>query len=607
MTEPNELWNQLAQRGTTRGADSVVHAAALAAAQPLSSHIGATLNDHEVPLIEMTPNATTRKSRSRRGFGAMGLAALLGVGGFATLSVQGSGGGADSPNEAVEQLANAINNEDLLAAVDIMAPKEVRSLHKSVDQAQRQAAETELVQSASKPFAGLDLDVKNLSTDVETLADGYAKVTLSGTINAQTNSADFGRMLRNATRADETTGDFDLADLSVNEADPFVMVVRDGDGWYISPAYTGLEYARVAYDLPAAEFGSADGANLGANTPEDAANEMLRAISAKDWTKVASLVPPSEFPLYDYRAAFTQLMNDNLGKDSFNIAKLTSTAKTDGNEATVSLDASGTTDSGASWSITKNCFDISDDSAVGHMECIAATDLVPFIGMRNFGLAPRDTDDIATLQASERDGRWFVSPMGTVLDGVDSLVNAFDRNTLAQLLNQPQEMTSSGSITLGTSVEVPRASGARRYTLTLTNAETVVSRLAPGVNGHVNGYVEFFGPKGEQIESSYDFESESYEETFELDAGVEYSVIVRNFSDQQLSVTIWRKANAPAQSQQQVEQPDGSNCVTTGGRTVCSDSSVDAAEVEKTEATSNPSTTSPTMLLPPTTVVAAKP
>ena len=41
--------------------------------------------------------------------------------------------------------------------------------------------------------------LKNLTTTVESLADGYAKVKLTGTIHAQTNSADFGRILRNAT------------------------------------------------------------------------------------------------------------------------------------------------------------------------------------------------------------------------------------------------------------------------------------------------------------------------------------------------------------------------------------------------------------------------
>ena len=601
MNEPNELWNQLAQRGTPRGADVVVQAAAMAATSPTTATLGAVVNDQEIPAIEMTPNVANRRSRSRRGFGALGLAALLGVGGFATLAVQGDGGGAGSPKEAVEQLANAINKEDILAAVDIMAPNEVRSLHKTVDKAQQKAADEELVKTASKPLAGLDLDVKNLTTTVESLADGYAKVKLTGTIHAQTDSADFGRMLRNATNGDNTNGDIDISDVRIGDTDPFVMAVRDGDGWYISPAYTGLEYARVASDLPAADFGSSSDANLGANTPEDAANEMLRAISAHDWTKVASLVPPNEFPLYDYRAAFAQLMNDSLGRDSFSITSVASTAKVDGNEATVSVEASGTTDGGDKWEISKSCLKLklSDGEAIGFSrDCILATDVIPFIGYGRFGGGfgygnqSANIDEWASLQASERDGRWFVSPVGSVINSLEDLVKNMDHDALAELLNQPMEITSSGAITLGTGVAVPKASGTKRYTLTVDKPETVVSRTS-----NYNAYVEIFDATGRRVESSYDSNAESFEETWNLQPKVEYSVVFRNYGPQ-TTVAIWRQADAPEQIVPEFRAgsdgssgsvTDGEFCETAGGTTTCSQ------------------TTNATTKFPPTTVMATQP
>ena len=542
----------------------------------------------------MTPNVSSRRSRSRRGFGALGLAALLGIGGVATLSVQGDGGGAGSPKEAVEQLANAINKEDILAAVDIMAPSEVRSLHKTVDKAQQKAADEELVKTASKPLAGLDLDVKNLTTTVESLADGYAKVKLTGTIHAQTNSADFGRMLRNATNGDNTNGDIDIADIQIGDADPFVMAVRDGDGWYVSPAYTGLEYARIANDLPAAEFGSSKGANLGANTPEDAANEMLRAISAHDWTKVASLVPPNEFPLYDYRAAFTQLMNDSLGRDSFSITSVASTAKVDGNEATVSVEASGTTDSGDRWSINKSCLKLSDNEAFGFTRgCMLATDVIPFIGYglfgRGYGYAHQSANinEWVSLQASERDGRWFVSPVGSVINSLEDIVKKMDHDALAELLNQPLEITSSGAMKLGTGVEVPQASNMKRYTLKVDKPETVVLRTSS-----YGGNVEIFDSAGRRVETSYDSNADSFEQTWELRPNVNYSVVILNLGPRN-SIAIWRQADAPEQIVP--EFPTGlsgsgsESCVTEGGTTTCTQ------------------TTNATTSFPPTTVMAAQP
>ena len=71
---------------------------------------------------------------------AAGLAALVLVGGLAVSAVVGSGG-AGSPEAAVHRLADAISHEDPLAAADVIAPDEVRSLHATLTDAERKAAE----------------------------------------------------------------------------------------------------------------------------------------------------------------------------------------------------------------------------------------------------------------------------------------------------------------------------------------------------------------------------------------------------------------------------------------------------------------------------------
>ena len=89
---------------------------------------------------------------------AAGVAALVLVSALAVSAVVGSGG-SDSPEGAVRRLADALSHEDPLAAADVIAPDEVRSLHGTLDAAAHKAAELQLVQTAGAPLSGVDFNV----------------------------------------------------------------------------------------------------------------------------------------------------------------------------------------------------------------------------------------------------------------------------------------------------------------------------------------------------------------------------------------------------------------------------------------------------------------
>ena len=56
-----------------------------------------------------------------------------------------------------------------------------------------------------------------------------------------------------------------------------------------------------------------------------------------------SLAPPDQFPLYEYRAAFAQLMNNTFGAgELFKVGTVTAVPHVDGSNATVDVTASGT-------------------------------------------------------------------------------------------------------------------------------------------------------------------------------------------------------------------------------------------------------------------------
>src|SRR5690349_1621850 len=115
---------RLAGRGTRRGADEVLRAAQ----QSVPSERDVNQPDPGGPDLEIIndlPIVTAEPARARGRFAtliaATGVVALLGVGMLAVTAMFGSGG-ADSPEAAVRQLADAISHKDPLAAVDVLEP-----------------------------------------------------------------------------------------------------------------------------------------------------------------------------------------------------------------------------------------------------------------------------------------------------------------------------------------------------------------------------------------------------------------------------------------------------------------------------------------------------
>ena len=294
MRDLKERLEALAARGRARGADDVLQAARKAASEAGANGavaggadmVGDDTNDitGDLQVVPITMTETAPRRRARRSiFAAVGIAALLGVGTLAVSSLLG-GGGADSPEGTVRELASAVNNEDLLAAADVLSPEEVRTLHDSLKGASEKAAQLKLVDDASRPLAGIDLSVDKLGLSSEDMADGYAKVTVtSGVISGSVHQAELSQLVRDASDASgETNESNETVDLNslASESDlpTFVMTVRHDGRWYVSPAYTVLEYIRVANHLPAPDLGSGRAATLGADSPEQAVRAGLDAV-----------------------------------------------------------------------------------------------------------------------------------------------------------------------------------------------------------------------------------------------------------------------------------------------------------------------------------------
>ncbi len=557
MSELHDRLTALAERGTPRGADAVLDTAVKKAS------IGLIEGERDHDDLDPIPFVTTEPEparRPRRRFGSMitaaGIATMLLVGMLAISSLVGSGG-ASSPEAAVRRLGEAISHEDPLEAADVLSPTEVKSLHETLGAAEKKAAELRLVETAGAPLAGVDFSVDDLRLTTTPLADGFAKVTIDhGTLSASTQKAKFSPLMQRALgdREDNSTK-IDLAHVAEPPNAPtFVVVVREEGHWYVSAAYTALEYVRVYNTLPGADFGSGERAatTLGAASPDAAVQDAMHAAERGDWSTLMTLVRPDELPVYDYRDAVLALARREEWKTTFTIDQLSTTSDMHGDTAKVTLRASGTTDSGR-WSVDGGCFTeppSSDAPSDHYVYCLpkAPVDIFDVFGTT----APATADGPSQITVVRRDGRWFVSPVGTVLDILNTWIRNVDRRGLYSLLHLPTELEPDGEIRLGEPVTVPGdVRGMHVYTLTGQQGERVIGLVKPPQdNNFFRESAQIVAPDGNSLGGFYG-------EAVTLPADGTYRIAVFNYRGVDQTVTVWNERDAPAEAR---SSPSSGGC-----------------------------------------------
>ena len=261
----------------------------------------------------------------------------------------------------------------------------------------------------------------------------------------------------------DPSGKVELARLAASQHLPtFVMTVRHDGRWYVSPAYTALEYLREANDGPAADFGSADASKLGSDSPDHAVQDALHALQAGDWDRLMALAPPDELPVYDYRAWIDQAAADV--HPDFSIDNLTTTSDVSGDHGVVKLEASGTYPSNGNrskWQVGGSCpsldsyFGFSDygSTATSLQDpgfCLAGegAEVLP-IGLLTYRPMPDSSaSGPVSIQVVREDGRWYVSPVGTVLDVIDHFVQNVDERTIYPIIGLGYLLPPTGTVTI---------------------------------------------------------------------------------------------------------------------------------------------------------------
>ncbi|MEM7285218.1 MAG: hypothetical protein AAF480_02610 [Actinomycetota bacterium] len=278
----------------------------------------------------------------------VGLAFLGGIGWAAMAAFSGDREGAATPEAAVRDLAAALSDEDVVAAIEAMAPSEVGTAAdlypRVIELAVREGAI-----DREDWLTGVDFEVLGLETETTELHPGVALVELTAgviTVSIDAEVADpifleDGRTEYSVSiaemRAELASGlseasdvARDLAGLPFEVRDPgriFLMTVERNGTWFVSPMYTAAEFGRQILDLPPADFAaSRENAAAGAATAVgviEGIESMVNGASLEThldnalngdpdgtFAPLSVMAPPDEFGVFiDYASSYQALLD----------------------------------------------------------------------------------------------------------------------------------------------------------------------------------------------------------------------------------------------------------------------------------------------------------
>ncbi|MEJ7584108.1 MAG: PPC domain-containing protein [Acidimicrobiales bacterium] len=386
----------------------------------------------------------------------------------------GDSGGAKDPEAAVRDLAAAASAEDPAAALAVMNPDEVRAMGELYADIERRAKALGYAPKG-KALGGLDFKLEGLRFEVDELSNDVAKVTVAGgTLRYDVSRSKLGRKVNDliefeaATEGDpgdpvevpdETySGRLEPEDLahqqdgSGPEQDPFIMVVKRGGGWYVSPLYTAAEYVTQVNGLPAGAFDDIEAGEATADSPQAAVKNLADALGRVDSDRAIDQLSGTELiVLRSYRKSIADLLAQSLDDSGVenpraDLAEVdVSTDELEGGlvKATITTvegtarwtDEDGEQQAAFAWD--GKCLTVTRQGEDDNVDCITAD-------TRRYGI----TDAFLVLE--DEGGGWQVSPVATLLRYAEEMLPKLDDNLLSRFFGAPQLVEPIGPAEIGT-------------------------------------------------------------------------------------------------------------------------------------------------------------
>lgn len=246
------------------------------------------------PAAEPGPGHRRRRAATIAAIGMATIAVLAGawvVYGYLTR------GGASSPEAAVQTLADALQSQDPALAATVINPKEVPflvDLTNEIGEARKRVD----IGSNGDLLAGTDIKVQHLRLGTRELGPRVARVTIrSGRIELSAKGARLPDLIRRSMIEPDSGNSRGTIDLS-DAAEEVTLVVVDDGGWYISPALTAADMIvnrnDVSDRVDYSSYGDTRDFDPGSDTPEDAVDALVDAVSSGDPNQMLSALPSDQ-------------------------------------------------------------------------------------------------------------------------------------------------------------------------------------------------------------------------------------------------------------------------------------------------------------------------
>lgn len=387
----------------------------------------------------------------------VGVAAVLAAGTFAFTQLRSndSDGGAASPEAVGQQLVTALDNEDILGAVDLLLPGERETFRQPMLDLVDELTRLQVTDDSAdlSKVGGIDISITDpkVSVDETNVAD-ISTVSVAGTASVTVDGRDLpigDFLIESVFNGERPKVNQDSGDKDLNVS---FTTVKEGGRWYISLFHTIANKLIGDKDIP--EVGIKP---VGASTPEGALDNLVQYTSKLDLENIiASLNPNEAAALQRYAPLFlddAQKVLDNVDI-TWKISDTKYSVTGSGNRRQVAID-------GFHFEAQVNGdtveFDWADGCLVGTTpngevdSCTAMNQQAGSIDtyLEQLGLSDNETlrqlvtdigksfSDISVhgVVVDKVDGSWYVSPIGTGAETILSVLRALDRDEVDTLIN----------------------------------------------------------------------------------------------------------------------------------------------------------------------------
>ncbi len=417
--------------------------------------------------VSTTSTVKTPHKASR--FAVGGLVAAMAVGGaLAARSAMTEPAGPASSDEAVTQMFQALDDDDFVGVAELIHPAERESLaqpiFEMIDNYSRLGIIASSVDTSSSSLT--DIEVDGLTYSVEATGPRLHWITTTG--GTMTSNANFDPpagplMDRLGIETPDVQPETVTEDMGT---DPVSFAVVEVDGsWYVSLWYTAAETVRREAGEPFLGLGNGP-TPVGSDSPDAVMEDLVRRVSDFDGEGIITLMDPNEAAaLYDYSPHFLGEMKDGLaeakaqlrdediswsvdsvdfvsneqnGRQIVSFNSIAMTVDVQGEQATVAI-ADGCLQAQFQGETIDSC---DNDGEYGELSTDLNEEMKELLDFSEASLAAFSKLDAvdAGMTVVERDGRWYLSMMPTLLGTVNDHLAVLESDDLFAIVTDLEKL-----------------------------------------------------------------------------------------------------------------------------------------------------------------------